>query len=237
MTSKQLLFAAAAVAAFAAAPATAEIDWTKPNHIAIEENGIRFTWDNPPPPLTVLVRYPRLPSISEIIFGQPDGVPFGPPFPPPATGGEEVWIGGDEKLGFETDVSAEVLVALYANANLRFVFGSVARLLAVGKGEDVVVYPDPWRVTEFSIPRGSTAVLGLQRGPVWAEPGLPPEVDVQRVAPLGAGDEVPLFWYRISKGLSGSAPVPEPASWALMIGGFGVVGGALRRRRAPGVAA
>ena len=27
------------------------------------------------------------------------------------------------------------------------------------------------------------------------------------------------------------APVPEPASWALMIGGFGMVGGALRRRR------
>jgi hypothetical protein len=28
-----------------------------------------------------------------------------------------------------------------------------------------------------------------------------------------------------------AAPVPEPASWALMIAGFGLVGGALRRRR------
>lgn len=27
------------------------------------------------------------------------------------------------------------------------------------------------------------------------------------------------------------APVPEPASWAMMIGGFALVGGALRRRR------
>jgi hypothetical protein len=31
--------------------------------------------------------------------------------------------------------------------------------------------------------------------------------------------------------VSGSAAVPEPASWALMIGGFGIAGGALRRRR------
>lgn len=28
------------------------------------------------------------------------------------------------------------------------------------------------------------------------------------------------------------APVPEPATWAMMIGGFGIVGSALRRRRA-----
>jgi hypothetical protein len=27
------------------------------------------------------------------------------------------------------------------------------------------------------------------------------------------------------------AAVPEPASWAMMLGGFGLVGGALRRRR------
>ena len=34
-----------------------------------------------------------------------------------------------------------------------------------------------------------------------------------------------------------SAGVPEPASWALMIGGFGLAGSALRRRRALAVAA
>ena len=27
--------------------------------------------------------------------------------------------------------------------------------------------------------------------------------------------------------------VPEPATWTMMIAGFGLVGGALRRRRAP----
>ena len=26
-------------------------------------------------------------------------------------------------------------------------------------------------------------------------------------------------------------PVPEPASWALMLGGFGAIGGAMRSRR------
>ena len=33
------------------------------------------------------------------------------------------------------------------------------------------------------------------------------------------------------RGQIGAAGVPEPASWGLMIGGFGVVGGALRSRR------
>ena len=33
-------------------------------------------------------------------------------------------------------------------------------------------------------------------------------------------------------GTTATTAVPEPASWALMLGGFGLVGGALRRRRA-----
>lgn len=34
-----------------------------------------------------------------------------------------------------------------------------------------------------------------------------------------------------------TAPVPEPATWAMLIAGFGLVGGVLRRRVAPAVAA
>jgi hypothetical protein len=31
--------------------------------------------------------------------------------------------------------------------------------------------------------------------------------------------------------LFGAAPAPEPASWAMMVGGFGLIGGAMRSRR------
>ena len=35
---------------------------------------------------------------------------------------------------------------------------------------------------------------------------------------------------RYSIAITDAATVPEPASWALMIAGFGMVGGAIRRR-------
>ncbi|RJT25887.1 PEP-CTERM sorting domain-containing protein [Chakrabartia godavariana] len=35
----------------------------------------------------------------------------------------------------------------------------------------------------------------------------------------------------IAKIYAGQASVPEPASWALMLAGFGLIGGALRRQR------
>ena len=34
----------------------------------------------------------------------------------------------------------------------------------------------------------------------------------------------------------GASPIPEPAGWALMIGGFGVLGAAIRRRKRTKVA-
>jgi hypothetical protein len=39
----------------------------------------------------------------------------------------------------------------------------------------------------------------------------------------------------LTLGIDGLAPgIPEPASWAMMLGGFGLVGGAMRRRRTGG---
>jgi hypothetical protein len=37
--------------------------------------------------------------------------------------------------------------------------------------------------------------------------------------------------YTVTISLAQATAVPEPASWAMMIGGFGIVGGTLRRRR------
>jgi hypothetical protein len=39
------------------------------------------------------------------------------------------------------------------------------------------------------------------------------------------GDTVPAFAVRPP------GPVPEPATWVMMVGGFGLVGGAMRRHR------
>lgn len=46
----------------------------------------------------------------------------------------------------------------------------------------------------------------------------------------GASDNTFSFASRVN--IQNAAPVPEPAVWAMMLVGFGIVGGALRRRRA-----
>ena len=45
---------------------------------------------------------------------------------------------------------------------------------------------------------------------------------------IGAND----YWTAFNDITTGGAAVPEPATWALMIGGFGMAGATLRRRRA-----
>jgi hypothetical protein len=55
------------------------------------------------------------------------------------------------------------------------------------------------------------------------------------VAYTGAVDTVgfygrPGYWALDNVAFAGPGAVPEPASWALMLGGFGLVGAALRRR-------
>lgn len=52
-----------------------------------------------------------------------------------------------------------------------------------------------------------------------------------RVYDSQPGDDGFIREVRLSITTDAVAAVPEPASWAMMIGGFGIVGGAMRRRR------
>ena len=71
----------------------------------------------------------------------------------------------------------------------------------------------PWRTQTFTFtPTTTSAVLGfIAHGPV----GVPPFAMLDNVSLRSA-----------------TAAVPEPATWALMIVGFGMLGGMARRRRA-----
>ena len=51
------------------------------------------------------------------------------------------------------------------------------------------------------------------------------------VASSGSGFNNNSIFYDISSFTLGASAVPEPATWAMMIGGFGMVGGAMRRTR------
>lgn len=59
--------------------------------------------------------------------------------------------------------------------------------------------------------------------------GMSPTVSVMQFSTAASGDSA---FRALSNKLTVSDPVPEPATWAMMIAGFGLVGGTLRRRRA-----
>jgi len=61
--------------------------------------------------------------------------------------------------------------------------------------------------------------------------GLVASGNSTRLMFLGRQDPSYNYLDNISVVQTGTASVPEPASWALMLGGFGMIGGALRSRR------
>lgn len=89
-------------------------------------------------------------------------------------------------------------------------------------------------ITGFLLPSGQTASTSLT-GPFGTSYSFADTVS------LTAGDVVGFYidkqfqYYNDSTAVNFSlTAVPEPAAWALMIGGFGLVGGTMRRRRAAG---
>ena len=47
----------------------------------------------------------------------------------------------------------------------------------------------------------------------------------------GGGISSNMYWAAFNDITTNGSPAPEPASWAMMLGGFGLVGGAMRGRR------
>lgn len=58
------------------------------------------------------------------------------------------------------------------------------------------------------------------------------QINHTRILALTGGDLTKNTAFRFDITAFSIAAVPEPASWAMMIGGFGMIGGTLRRRRA-----
>jgi hypothetical protein len=86
---------------------------------------------------------------------------------------------------------------------------------------DMAVLPPAPLLTPMGSPGGGLADLGVVAGPGFAEafPGASLPTDDPGLPPLPAPEPLP--------------PVPEPAAWAMLVTGFGLVGAALRGNRAP----
>lgn len=66
----------------------------------------------------------------------------------------------------------------------------------------------------------------------WASVGVTFDGIARSVDFGGAANFIAFDNITLGAATPGSGAVPEPASWAMMLGGFGLVGGAMRRRKA-----
>lgn len=84
---------------------------------------------------------------------------------------------------------------------------------------------------------GGTTLTGLTKGTMYVFSVSPAYVpQLLTVVMKNATDTAHGYSGQLNFTGEGAVAVPEPATWALMIGGFGVAGGALRRRRTARVA-
>lgn len=134
------------------------------------------------------------------------------------TGGDPDAVYVDERLGSTNGLNAAYMTD---NGNSIFVIDFATTVYAVGF--DLLSYD----TTTLSLSGAGNATLGLMDGfrPFF---GVIDRAGFRslRITATGA----PTFGID-SLSYSLTASVPEPATWAMMIGGVGLVGGTLRRRR------
>ncbi len=131
-----------------------------------------------------------------------------------------------------TSVSKSLYLDIYAELTARGVT-TVEKLEGLSFGQDtgsgralVIVSDNDFSVTQD--PDTNVQFNVCDNG----VPGTFPEVALDVACPAGSA-LIPTYAYvfNVTGESLTAAGIPEPASWALMIGGFGLVGGALRRRR------
>jgi hypothetical protein len=122
-------------------------------------------------------------------------------------------------------VSGTTAVLFTAPTSSNYLFDVVATLLNPGgsNGVGAAGYISPFGAFSLGLLDSGNTTLPINGGPIF----------------LTAGQTVGLIFdsngsnSNDSVSLAGTiSSVPEPASWAMMIGGIGVAGGALRRRKA-----
>ena len=89
------------------------------------------------------------------------------------------------------------------------------------------VFGKSWNLTAgtYWVGFGSSALAGLMSGPPIPLAQYAYEFE-------GGWLSAPPGFLQIGVRIAGVPSVPEPASWAMMIAGFGLVGGAMRRKKA-----
>lgn len=109
-------------------------------------------------------------------------------------------------------------LSLLTGANVEF-FDLLAFQRALEADPAAFGLPDDLDTTSFCRAGGPAAVLGGCEGYLYFDP-VHPTAQIHEVIALAIADQLAV------------TPVPEPAAWLVMIGGFGLTGGVLRRRRA-----